>query len=177
MRGGSLFKAQASSSNLVLGEMGDYNWILYLHSLELPWCKCNATFFTTSTHLESSLYISSSFCFWATIASTWRPINNKKKPMCIVLNWHFWSKMEFLYTFFVAGEWVECSVWGDFRHARYAMSCDDICRWIAKLNLPKWMLCKQTSLRMIPENLAPKKFRLCSFYIYDYVRLVRKLGF
>ena len=33
-----------------------------------------------------------------------------KDPLCIVLNWHFWSKMEFLYIFFVAGEWVECSV-------------------------------------------------------------------
>ena len=90
--------------------------------------------------------------------------NQTKKPLFIF--WHFWTKMEFWYTFFVAGEWVECSVWGDFRHARYAMSCDDICRWIAKLNLPKWMLCKQTSLRMIPENLAPKKFKSCSFNIH-----------
>ena len=42
----------------------------------------HATFFTTSTRLELSLYISSSFCFWATIASTWRPII-KQKSHCL----------------------------------------------------------------------------------------------
>ena len=65
---------------------------------------CREDFFTATMVYKSHRGVAALICL--NLASH----KQTKEPLCIVLNWHFWSKMEFLYIFFVAGEWVECSV-------------------------------------------------------------------
>ena len=90
---------------------------------------------------------------------------SKKKLQSISIFLHFFcfvfSACLILYSqahkkYFVAGERVEYSVWGDFRHARMPEPGDMMISadGLQKSIFLSGCFCKQTLLRMIPENLA-----------------------